>query len=179
MVLDVGGDSAAKVPLQSASSTNRIKIVSNINDEEHGPTSHSISSYQNNRAADGENGQIDHTEMVPLRKPDNVSPTESERKASRADSRIYGISRIFDSFSRFIHKGINNDRPDTIQEMDETAPLYKTTPRRWIILFVFALYSMSNAFQWISYSIITDKIVFFYDVSAGVVDWLSMIYMLT
>ena len=143
--------------------------------EENVPTSTNISSYQNNRAEDG---QLDH-EMVPLQKPGNVSPTESQRKVSKADSRIFGISRIFDRFSYFLHKGINNDKPDAIEELDEVAPLYRTTPRRWIILIVFALYSMSNAFQWISYSIITDKIAFFYDVSTPVVEWLSMIYMIS
>ncbi|CAK9301567.1 unnamed protein product [Gordionus sp. m RMFG-2023] len=52
--------------------------------------------------------------------------------------------------------------------------LYK---RRFLILAIFTLYSMINAFQWIEYSIITNIISKFYGKSARQVDWLSMIYM--
>ncbi|GAU87317.1 hypothetical protein RvY_00192-1 [Ramazzottius varieornatus] len=50
--------------------------------------------------------------------------------------------------------------------------------RRWTMLTVFALCSMINAFQWIAYSIISDRVRDFYSVSLIAVDWLSMIYML-
>ncbi|XP_037068044.1 feline leukemia virus subgroup C receptor-related protein 1-like isoform X1 [Pollicipes pollicipes] len=52
--------------------------------------------------------------------------------------------------------------------------LYK---RRWPILLLFVLYSTSNAFQWIQYSIINNVIVRYYDVTSFSVDWTSMIYM--
>ncbi|XP_064097906.1 heme transporter FLVCR2-like isoform X2 [Macrobrachium nipponense] len=52
-------------------------------------------------------------------------------------------------------------------------------PIRWVILFLFVFYSMSNAFQWIQYSIITNIIVSYYDVKTTQVDWMSMIYMIT
>ena len=52
--------------------------------------------------------------------------------------------------------------------------LYK---RRWPILALFVLYSTSNAFQWIQYSIINNIIVRYYDVTTFSVDWTSMIYM--
>ena len=52
--------------------------------------------------------------------------------------------------------------------------LYK---RRWPILALFVLYSTSNAFQWIQYSIINNVIVHYYDVTTFSVDWTSMIYM--
>lgn len=54
--------------------------------------------------------------------------------------------------------------------------LYK---RRWMIVFLFSSYSLSNAYQWIQYGIISNIIVKFYNVDAFAVDWLSMIYMLT
>ncbi|XP_069787427.1 heme transporter FLVCR1 [Narcine bancroftii] len=49
---------------------------------------------------------------------------------------------------------------------------------RFLILTVFSLYSMVNAFQWIQYSIIANIFSAFYQVSYEQVDWLSMVYML-
>lgn len=51
--------------------------------------------------------------------------------------------------------------------------------RRWMIVFLFSVYSLSNAYQWIQYGIISNIIMKFYNVEAFAVDWLSMIYMLT
>ncbi|KAM7375769.1 hypothetical protein PAMP_005542 [Pampus punctatissimus] len=53
--------------------------------------------------------------------------------------------------------------------------LYK---RRWAVVFLFSSYSLSNAYQWIQYGIISNIIMKFYNVEAFAVDWLSMIYML-
>lgn len=50
--------------------------------------------------------------------------------------------------------------------------------RRWAIVFLFSSYSLSNAYQWIQYGIISNIIMKFYSVEAFAVDWLSMIYML-
>jgi FLVCR family feline leukemia virus subgroup C receptor-related protein len=58
--------------------------------------------------------------------------------------------------------------------------------RRWLMVFLFALYSMTNAYQWIHLNIISDKVTFFYNDSLPdsaymkevAVDWLSMVYML-
>ncbi len=50
--------------------------------------------------------------------------------------------------------------------------------RRWFMLAVFCLVSMTNAAQWIQYSIIGNVIRDFYSVGYLAVDWLSMIYML-
>lgn len=51
---------------------------------------------------------------------------------------------------------------------------YKT---RWIILAVYVLYTSINAYQWIEYSIITNIVVRYYNVSPVAVDWTSIIYM--
>lgn len=58
----------------------------------------------------------------------------------------------------------------------ERCRLYR---RRWVMLLIFVLYSMSSAMQWIQYSIITNIVVKFYGVSAQAVNWTSMIYMIT
>uniref|UniRef100_A0A8C5MHS1 Choline/ethanolamine transporter FLVCR1 n=1 Tax=Leptobrachium leishanense TaxID=445787 RepID=A0A8C5MHS1_9ANUR len=50
--------------------------------------------------------------------------------------------------------------------------------RRFLILGVFFLYSLVNAFQWIHYSIITNIFMDFYQLSSDKIDWLSMVYML-
>ncbi|XP_041975281.1 uncharacterized MFS-type transporter C09D4.1 isoform X2 [Aricia agestis] len=54
---------------------------------------------------------------------------------------------------------------------------YKVFPIRWLVLFIFVLYSASNAMQWIQYSIIQDAIVKYYGVASITVYWTSMIYM--
>ena len=52
--------------------------------------------------------------------------------------------------------------------------LYK---KRFFILTLFCLYSASNAFQWLQYSIITSKISTFYQIDNLTVNLTSMIYM--
>lgn len=49
---------------------------------------------------------------------------------------------------------------------------------RWVVLGIFVLYSMSNAMQWVQFSIINDVVVSYYGVSSMWVDWTSMIYMI-
>ncbi|XP_077395108.1 choline/ethanolamine transporter flvcr2a isoform X7 [Festucalex cinctus] len=51
--------------------------------------------------------------------------------------------------------------------------------KRWAIVLLFSAYSLSNAYQWIQYGIISNIVVKFYQVDYFAVDWLSMIYMLT
>ncbi|XP_036298839.1 feline leukemia virus subgroup C receptor-related protein 1 isoform X2 [Pipistrellus kuhlii] len=58
------------------------------------------------------------------------------------------------------------------------APRTALTPRRFVVLLIFSLYSMVNAFQWIQYSIISNIFEGFYGVSSLHINWLSMVYML-
>ncbi|XP_056915423.1 feline leukemia virus subgroup C receptor-related protein 2 [Takifugu flavidus] len=51
--------------------------------------------------------------------------------------------------------------------------------RRWVMLILFSTFSMSNAFQWIQCSIISNIIAKFYGVEMSAVSWLSMIYMVS
>ncbi|XP_077138408.1 choline/ethanolamine transporter FLVCR1 [Ranitomeya variabilis] len=50
--------------------------------------------------------------------------------------------------------------------------------RRFLVLAVFSLYSLVNAFQWIQYSILASIFTGFYGVSNQDIDWLSVVYML-
>lgn len=56
---------------------------------------------------------------------------------------------------------------------------YRLSSRRWPMLILFVFCSMVNAMQWIQYSIISDVIVKFYDVSNLAVDLTSIVFMVT
>ncbi|XP_032786902.2 feline leukemia virus subgroup C receptor-related protein 2 isoform X1 [Daphnia magna] len=55
----------------------------------------------------------------------------------------------------------------------------KVYRRRWLMLVIFILVSMSSAFQWIQFSIITNLIMKYYNVDSTTVDWTSLVYMVT
>uniref|UniRef100_A0A1B6E568 Choline/ethanolamine transporter FLVCR1 n=1 Tax=Clastoptera arizonana TaxID=38151 RepID=A0A1B6E568_9HEMI len=61
-----------------------------------------------------------------------------------------------------------------VQDSKTECKLYK---RRWLMLALFVFYSMSNAFQWIEYSIIANVVQKYYNVPSTYIDWTSMIYM--
>ena len=65
---------------------------------------------------------------------------------------------------------------EVIENQKSECKLYR---RRWFILILFVVYSMSNAMQWIQYSIIANIVTKYYKVSSFAVDWTSMIYMVT
>lgn len=50
---------------------------------------------------------------------------------------------------------------------------------RFVVLTLFVLYSMSNAFQWIQYSIISNLVQEYYGVDALTVSWTAVVYMVT
>ena len=56
---------------------------------------------------------------------------------------------------------------------------YQAYPIRWLILFLFVMYSTSNAFQWTQLVIITNILEKYYQVPIIAVSWTSMIYMVT
>ena len=56
---------------------------------------------------------------------------------------------------------------------------YQAYPIRWLILFLFVMYSTSNAFQWTQLVIITNILEKYYQVPTIAVSWTSMIYMVT
>ena len=51
------------------------------------------------------------------------------------------------------------------------------SPKRYLMLFLFCIYSGSNSFQWIEYAIISNIISEYYSVSIMAVNWTSVIYM--
>ncbi|GAB6031308.1 hypothetical protein CHUAL_009104 [Chamberlinius hualienensis] len=79
---------------------------------------------------------------------------------------------------KFNHKSVNGLNP-LIQENNEITlnESFEVYPIRWVVLVLFVLYSMSNAFQWIQYSIITNVITEYYGVGEAAVNWTSMVFM--
>jgi len=73
---------------------------------------------------------------------------------------------------------VTQTKDDGSQNLNEpTLKLYK---RRFVIMGIFCLYSMSSAFQWIEYAIITNIVLSYYKDSTYVsIAWTSMIYMLS
>lgn len=54
----------------------------------------------------------------------------------------------------------------------------KTYIKRWLVLFIFCLLSMTNAFQWLQYSVINNIVVEYYDVTSLAVNGTSIIWMI-
>uniref|UniRef100_A0A674NVA8 FLVCR choline and putative heme transporter 2 n=1 Tax=Takifugu rubripes TaxID=31033 RepID=A0A674NVA8_TAKRU len=55
----------------------------------------------------------------------------------------------------------------------------KLFKRRWVMLFIFCLYSMSNSYMWIQYSSISNIFVRFYHTDSLTISWLAMVYLFT
>ncbi|KYM78165.1 Feline leukemia virus subgroup C receptor-related protein 2 [Atta colombica] len=53
----------------------------------------------------------------------------------------------------------------------------KVYKKRWLMLIIYMIYSGSNSFQWIEYSIITNVITRYYGVSSMMIDWTSMLFL--
>ncbi|XP_063354184.1 heme transporter FLVCR2 isoform X2 [Pelmatolapia mariae] len=89
------------------------------------------------------------------------------------------------SFREYAHCLPLGDGDDTLEPSAiNTArlfPLMETRlyKRRWVMLFIFSAYSMSNAFMWLQYGIISNIFMRFYSIGTLAIDWLSMIYFLT
>ena len=77
--------------------------------------------------------------------------------------------------SGYSNSTIPSSQPTSTLSPQNDFVLYK---RRWVVLAVFSLISMSNEVIWISLSSITSVVKEYYGVSYIAVNWLSMIYML-
>ncbi|XP_028296361.1 choline/ethanolamine transporter FLVCR1 [Gouania willdenowi] len=72
----------------------------------------------------------------------------------------------------------NGGEPEGGHQGEQGPPETRLYRRRFLVLLVFSLYSLLNAFQWIHYSIITNVFTRYYGVSNERVDLLSIVYML-
>ena len=71
-----------------------------------------------------------------------------------------------------LHEQTVNNEQTTVEN-----PNFVLYTRRWVVLAVFSLVSMSNESIWISLSSITSIVRLYYRVDAITVNWLSMIYL--
>ncbi|XP_052056515.1 feline leukemia virus subgroup C receptor-related protein 1 isoform X3 [Apodemus sylvaticus] len=74
--------------------------------------------------------------------------------------------------ARLLPAGGGEDIPCSVRP-----PRTALSPRRFVVLLIFSLYSLVNAFQWIQYSSISNVFEDFYEVSPLHINWLSMVYM--
>ncbi|XP_068194122.1 heme transporter FLVCR2 isoform X3 [Antennarius striatus] len=56
----------------------------------------------------------------------------------------------------------------------DAARLYK---RRWVMLFIFCFYSMTNSYQWLQYGMLNNIMMKFYKVESFAIDMVSLSYM--
>lgn len=63
------------------------------------------------------------------------------------------------------------------RELPKEKPTIKVYKRRWVVLIIYSLCTAVGAFQWIEYSIITNIVMKYYNVSSVAVDWTSIIFM--
>lgn len=71
---------------------------------------------------------------------------------------------------------VESDHSEKLNIVQNVIP--QVTPKRCLVLALFCVLSMMNAFQWIQYAIITNIIVKYYGVSEIAVNWTSVCYML-
>lgn len=63
-------------------------------------------------------------------------------------------------------------------KVEENAPpVVKALKKRWFILIMYIIYATISTFQWVEYSIITNIVMRYYDVSASAVEWTAVIFM--
>lgn len=82
-------------------------------------------------------------------------------------------------YNRYVPLGESSDIWETSDlDTEQLLPQMETKlyKRRWVMLFIFAAYSMSNASMWLQYGIISNIFMHFYNTSSQAIDWLSMIY---
>ena len=70
-----------------------------------------------------------------------------------------------------------NKRNESANDDEKTDKTYIAYPKRWFILFLFVVYSASNAFNWLDLVIISNVLEKYYNVSTMAITWTSMIYM--
>ncbi|KAJ8979451.1 hypothetical protein NQ317_006765 [Molorchus minor] len=71
-----------------------------------------------------------------------------------------------------------NHLPMLKNNEDKVVPVVKAVKRRWLILIIYIIYAAISTLQWVQYSIITNIVMRYYNVSASAVDWTAMVFMI-
>ena len=109
-----------------------------------------------------------------------TTPASPEKSMSVSmDSTTKGEKdRIADGLKGSTAGGDYMNGIETDKIVDSSSVETRVYAKRWIVLFLFVFYSMTNAFQWMQYCIVSPIIGKYYGVSSQWVDMTSMIYML-
>ena len=62
--------------------------------------------------------------------------------------------------------------------ISSNSPVPRLYRRRWLVLFLFASYSLTNSYQWIHLDIINDKILLYYNASLPPSPYMQSVYVL-
>ncbi|XP_062980109.1 heme transporter FLVCR1 [Elgaria multicarinata webbii] len=124
---------------------------------------------------EGEGGQIVGVAPVPPFQQNGCLPGgEAERSSSCTPL-------VAESDVEVGRGAASQEHPEAEAMLSSSESGVKLTPRlskrRLLVLTVFSLYSLVNAFQWIQYSILTSIFTKYYSVSNYEINWLSMAYM--
>ncbi|XP_064455471.1 heme transporter FLVCR2-like isoform X2 [Ornithodoros turicata] len=125
---------------------------------------------------DEEEKGADHTSLNVL------SACTFRHGAAAGQNKVVFISGQHAGPSSFGHTGtdaINHLYATTPPDSVESPGRTRVYRGRFLILALFCLYSLSNAFQWIEYAIITNIVVHYYGVDELAVNWTSVVYMVT
>lgn len=95
-------------------------------------------------------------------------------KKTRSNENIFNI-KSSESLRR-ITSTTSITIPDNFTFSSVEIQVYK---RRWILLVLCVLYTAVSYMQWIQFSIIANVVMKYYNVTSVMVDWTSMIFMVT
>lgn len=161
MAADSDEDADSKVPLQSDRSP---KILTIANPPDLAISTNFLNGIDNDNSKFAGGGEYSGSPVAAVNSYQKMEiPSKARLHRRESHAFAFGFSSAYARLVRWMC-GKNESIPDVLV-VDESQPPYRTTPRRWIILAVFSLYSMSNAFQWIAYGIISDKIMVQFDLA--------------
>ncbi|XP_077781693.1 choline/ethanolamine transporter FLVCR1 [Podarcis muralis] len=126
---------------------------------------------------EGEGGEIVEVALMPPLHQNGCLPgRETQRSSSSAPLVSVSDVEVGRAVASEEHPEAEAMLPASTSEVKLIRRLSK---RRLVVLVIFSLYSLVNAFQWIQYSILTNVFTRYYNVSNSQIDWLSMTYMVT
>lgn len=123
-------------------------------------------------SATGENDDVDAGKIVVKNSTAIVQHDDRKNNKENQEIIVQKASEIvYDPES---HLDAEKDNPNLPDESE-----INLSPRRWLILAIFSMISMTNAAMWISLSSISSIVKGYYKVSYASANWLSMIFSFT
>ncbi|XP_033000688.1 feline leukemia virus subgroup C receptor-related protein 1 [Lacerta agilis] len=128
---------------------------------------------------EGEGGEIVEVALMPPQHQNGCLPGREIERSSSSTAPLVLVSDVEIGPAA----ALSEELPEAEAMLPASTSGVKLIPRlskrRLVVLVIFSLYSLVNAFQWIQYSILTSVFTRYYNVSNSQIDWLSMSYMVT